>query len=246
MGFADVVTFLNERLFRWTYTPLIYPLMLFVGLLIRLMIPSHTIDDLRNIFSKHSFFDDVFANHAFEVFTILWLFIFFVRVLKDFTRSKYQTLLPTSTNHQSDSKSRTAKAWNLLVVFLFKYCLTLIFVGILLKFREYVHNSQEMNISGHYIGIVTLSLTILWEVKNSISDAEILELDAPDGIDKRTMLTYSLLSGVLCLCALISVIWWVELLITAIFYHTVIEKFLGLCLGFVSPTVVYIRITSLA
>ena len=96
-----------------------------------------------------------------------------------------------------------------------------------------------MNISGHYISIVTLSITIIWETRSSISDADILELENSDGLDKRTLLIYAFLSGVLLLCASILAIWLLVLFVTAVFYHTAVEKLIGLIWGYVTPLLIF-------
>lgn len=240
MGYmGDVVTAVNERVFLWKWTPAVYAVILMVGLIVRLIVPLRFIDDFRGYFSEDNFINVVFGNHAYELFTILWLLVFFMRVLKDFTRSKYQTLLPISTTFRDGVRSRATRAWHMLVVSLLKYTLTLLMVVSILEIRRVIRESYEINISGHYIAIVTLSVTALWEAKESISDAEILKLDTPGDVDQRTLLIYSLLSGVLMLCFVMLMIWCFELLVTAIFYHTVVEKVIGLGLGYVSPVLIY-------
>lgn len=241
--YSAVVSTVNERVFRWKGSVLVYPPVLLVGLIVRFTLSEKVIDNIRtNIFPEDNTFNIIFANHSFQIFTILWLMIFFMHVLKDFTRSKFQSLLPTAIQHTHDTvpfKSKSIRAWQLILSFFLKYSLTLASIVGILTLRHYIQETYGMNISGHYISIVTLSITIIWETRSSISDADILELENSDGLDKRTLLIYAFLSGVLLLCASILAIWLLVLFVTAVFYHTAVEKLIGLIWGYVTPLLIF-------
>lgn len=100
------------------------------------------------------------------------------------------------------------------------------------------------DISGHFCFITTLSL-ILWYELKEFDEAYFLKIEgdveAQEEIDPQESSWFSFtVTNVVRWSVLLTLIIWAQLLTTtAIFYHTVLEKILGLALGYVGPYLFY-------
>ena len=103
-----------------------------------------------------------------------------------------------------------------------------------------------LNISGHYFFIVTLSLSLFYELKillHSTMDSIDESFEGQDdGLGLSNKLKLSIASATLTtlLISLVLLVWIGTLSVTAIFYHTIREKIMGLVFGYLAPVVDYV------
>lgn len=104
------------------------------------------------------------------------------------------------------------------------------------------------DISGHFCFITTLSLILWYELKEfdetyfALTD---IEEQKKIEIHESSWFSFTV-TNLVRWSVLISLIIWIQLLTTtAIFYHTVLEKLLGLALGYVGPYLFYHLIPSI-
>lgn len=104
----------------------------------------------------------------------------------------------------------------------------------------------SLNISGHYFFIVTLSLSLFYELKillhssmDSI-DRSFEEQDDGLGFSRKLMISIISITTITLLTCAVLLIWCGTLSVTAIFYHKIHEKIMGLLFGYVGPVVNYI------
>lgn len=104
----------------------------------------------------------------------------------------------------------------------------------------------SLNISGHYTFLVTLSLSTLYELDillhttlDSIQRHYEEENDGL-GLSKKLRISIVLLTGTVIVSLLVPLIWAGVLSVTAIFYHTIQEKLIGLAFGYIAPVLNYI------
>lgn len=95
--------------------------------------------------------------------------------------------------------------------------------------RQFGHWEGGFDISGHFCFLVTLSL-ILWnDLRLLVFTGDIENQVKPS---KFVPLTIGTTLGLI-------IIWAQILLVTATFYHTLLEKILGLCMGYITPYLLY-------
>jgi len=110
--------------------------------------------------------------------------------------------------------------------------------------EEWVPGS--LNISGHYAFLGTLSLSLLYELKlflhSSIDSIEksFEEQDDDDESSWNLKTSITLLGTISFLSLFVVLIWCGVLTITAIFYHTLQEKIMGLAFAYISPMLNYV------
>ncbi len=104
----------------------------------------------------------------------------------------------------------------------------------------------SLNISGHYFFIVTLSLSLFYELKillhSTMDSIDKSFEEQDDGLGLSNKLKVSIASATLTtlLISLVLLVWIGTLSVTAIFYHTVREKIMGLVFGYLAPVVNYV------
>lgn len=231
---------INENVFLNPWlgtTPL---LVLFVGTVLRSLMPESLWTWLKAtwIFSESNVLNKIFADHGFPVFTILYLLTCFSRILVHFTPSTTQ-LLPSTATTRTEFKSKSSQLGLVLIDMFAKYLITFLFLVVFLSIKaKVISKDEEFVISGHYIGITTLSVTILWEVREVISHSSLWDLE-DDEWELKSIISFAVISSIMVICLVCIVTWWCVLSVTTVFYHTLREKCIGLIFGYLSPLTVY-------
>lgn len=95
------------------------------------------------------------------------------------------------------------------------------------------------DISGHFCFITTLSLILWYELYDFEISYFHNDVESQKQSESSSWLDFTV-TNVVRWCVLICLSIWIEvLLVTSIFYHTVLEKLLGLALGYVAPLLFY-------
>lgn len=231
-----------------------FPLVLLSGLFLKVVIPDSLLDKWRDasLVNERNILNRVFGEHGFELFSVLYLMILFGKVLKDFLKSKYQTILPSTATTRNDFKSKSTRALLVVKGFALRYLTTFFLLGIVFYLRAFVLDQTKgdsgdgFNFSGHYFSLIAYSLSLIWEFHNSISTSELFELEDFTSTDSKTKFIYLCYTIILACTLILVIIWSSVLLATAIFYHTFAEKVIGLLIGYAIPVTVYLLLNRVA
>ncbi|CCC70770.1 hypothetical protein NCAS_0F02860 [Naumovozyma castellii] len=234
--------------FKWPNVCLVYPTILVLGTIINTIVREETLDRQKHeyyILSSKNILNRVFAYNG----NLIWAMLFgMMAYFQVWIRIRTQDLLPRDAQIINRQRlQRLIKQY--IVKFVLKYLLlfiTFLFIDGLFLFtggqctyglgiwsaekckNEGGHWEGGFDISGHFCFLMNVSL-ILW------CELSILERYLRDEeLEMETIITnYS----VLLKCILY--LWMSMLCVTAIYYHTLLEKILGCLLGYCCPLIMY-------
>lgn len=226
--------------------------------------------------SDQNIINKTFADHGLDIFIIFLLLIFIVRITLTELKNDQLPLLPTSLNiTDNPTLSKLKKILKIAAVYLIRYVITYLVLLGLFAIKNYGSTKTggqcqptqdtslnkrflatclpdehwvagSLNISGHYAFLVTLSLSILYELKillhATLDPIQRHFEEEDDGLGLSTKLQASivLLTVTVVITLLVVLIWAGVLSVTAIFYHTIQEKLIGIAFGYIAPVINYI------
>ncbi|SCU98279.1 LAFA_0G16798g1_1 [Lachancea sp. 'fantastica'] len=232
---------------------LIYPCAFVLGLAVNLVVDSSQLDHQKDTFyllSSGNWINQIFAYRGNLIWTLLYIALACFQVQLQVSR-QYFLPLDARNGGQRDSKSvikavkpflakLVLKNLALLVVFLI---IDGIFVWTGGSCSTSGTKSAEtcrkqggewtggFDVSGHFCFLTIVSL-ILWEELRGARQYMIVnEIDANNESKIWLPLQYTVVS--------VLAVWAFILCVTAIYYHTVLEKVLGLAMGYIGPGVIY-------
>ncbi|CDR39427.1 CYFA0S03e03180g1_1 [Cyberlindnera fabianii] len=230
---------INDNFFKATHAATTPIGILVVGIVTRTALPQSAFIYLKGlwIFSESNVMNAIFADHGLLIFTVVYLLVFFARLVAHFAVPNPRPLLPTPASTRLEPKSQM---WFLLGDMFVRYVLTLgTLVSLMIMKVKVMEADENFVISGHFLGITTLTITLLWEVRSSLSLCEVWDLDESHILTFKRQVAFVVVSMVTVLCFTAIVIWWCVLIVTATFYHSLRERIIGLLLGYVSPVAAY-------
>ena len=244
---------METSLVDWQLIGFVYPVELLLGELIHLMIGEDGLEKQKKeyyILKSGNIINQVFVYYGNLVFFFLFGFIVWFQI---YFQTTSHTLLPGADDSSRSSSSPVKKSLmkqyavkyvlkNLMLFFIFNW-IDILFVitgGFCSDESETFsaaicrQNGGEwkggFDISGHFCFIMNLSM-ILWiellNLKKYIKEEGLEYL-----VNMWVKLAVTIILAVLF-------IWIFMLFITAIYYHTFLEKILGCALGYVCPYILY-------
>ncbi|XBW36012.1 hypothetical protein QEN19_001587 [Hanseniaspora menglaensis] len=229
----------------------IYPVILLLGLALSLIIPNEW--KKFYLFSSRNILNKIFAYNGNVVFTIFYLLISLTKLISLPIKKQFLgSLLPIpNTISIDDNKNKKSKKKVLFSQFL-KFILKniILFIDFFIIDHLFiatggncfinnlptsdVKDAQVCNkmkgewkggfdISGHFCFITSISLMFLCELKMMIEEYQFKHVN-------KIMAS---------LILIIVFIWCCLLSVTSVFYHTVLEKMLGLSMGYICPLIIY-------
>lgn len=253
------VTIANKKIKSFL---LIFPALLVVGLFLSTLIPASWSSFY--LFSSRNFINKVFAYKGNLIFTILYVLISFAKFIdfrkaSNMTQLKKISLLPLpNALDTKDSKRLVTSGKKILTIQLVKF--TLKNVILFLDFWVIDHifvwtggacdlDATSMNhitdaekcrklkgkweggfdISGHFCFLTSVSLILFYEIH------EICRFYENNDYRDFSPFTKSVVSAMITTLY----IWCCLLFVTSIFYHTLMEKVLGLAMGYICSSVIY-------
>ena len=232
----------------------IYPIILIVGLILSLFIPN----DWKSFyfFSSRNLVNKLFAYKGNIIFTVLYTLLSISRVVSVPLKKQLMiSLLPIpntiNVDNEKNNKPKLKVALSQITKFILKNLILYINFFIIDHLFIFtggncfvddepvtsITDSQVcgklngvwkggFDISGHFCFIVSISLVLFNELKIMIDNYQFKQ--ANKIISTLTLVTLFT--------------WCCVLVVTSVFYHTLVEKILGLSMGYICPLVIYSKI----
>ncbi|KAL3233918.1 hypothetical protein RNJ44_03958 [Nakaseomyces bracarensis] len=231
---------------------IIYPIELIVGCFISFLISSETKEyHTKNYYLLRSgnIFNKVFAYNG----NLIWLLLFICIALIQYQlRTNEDPLLPAERRVLTVTRKHKLQ---IVKEYFAKFIIKLFLLDLVFLFIDGVFlltggsctvpnrsiSAEKckklggrwnggFDISGHFCFLINISM-ILWLELSSIGDY----LKAQTGVNTFKRVHSYLISVILAVLC----IWASLLLVTSIYYHTLPEKIIGCCLGYLCPIVMY-------
>lgn len=256
---TSTVSFNNRRIKTFL---LIFPTLLVVGLFLSVIIPSSWTSFY--FFNSRNFINKIFAYKGNLLFTILYILLSFSKLIdfknvSNISHLKRISLLPLPTSLDTTSQKKVVTSWKkILTIQLVKFTLknVILFINFWIIDHIFIWTGGEchldassiskitdaercrsqngkweggFDISGHFCFLTTVSLIFFYELNEVCRFYDINEYKDFSPFTKGVV--FSIATTVYAWCCL--------LFVTSIFYHTILEKILGLIMGYICTSVVY-------
>ncbi|CCD24091.1 Yft2p NDAI_0C04310 [Naumovozyma dairenensis CBS 421] len=237
----------------WPQICYIYPTILFIGVLINSLLPNETLQSHKSnyyVLNSKNIFNQVMAYNGNKVWSILFILLSVIQIRLQSTNIN---LLP---RHVDSAASKRRHVNSLIKQYVIKFVLKNVLLAFLFLIIDslFILTGGECNliediwsaehckakggrweggfdISGHFCFLINISL-ILW------SELSLLNKVLEDREETFTKID-KWMEGVIVIILGCLYLWMGILFVTAVYYHTLLEKILGCILGFVCPIVMY-------
>lgn len=229
---------------------IVYPIELILGIIIAWYMGEDRLDKQRKehyFLGSKNFVNEIFAYNGNLVWTVLFVCLAYVQIE---VRCRNYALLPQDPRNMPSNPLRgllkqyaskiVLKNVLLMVIFWIIDGIFILTGGSCLMGPE-THSAEKcrasggkwaggFDISGHFCFLVNISMILWFELSQYRKYVEREVVGSLGG-----MLT----KGILALTVAVLTIWILMLMITSIYYHTVLEKILGCLMGYICVAVMY-------
>jgi magnesium-transporting ATPase (P-type) len=217
-----------------------------------LVIPPDLFRNLKTLYllNDNNAWNRLFANKGDLVFSAIYLLMVIFTLLEHSLDNKYlsvqESLEVESEQGQVDYRSRGL--YRSLRGYVLRYFMTQMVMFTLLEVRRFVLEATSIDkakltgfkISGHFIFLTTVGISTVLEFGHSLSHTQLFNHLRTEQLSLKLVSMFYFYVFVMVLSLLGVIVWLVSLLITAVFYHTFLEKLIGLVFGLIPPTVTYL------
>lgn len=242
---VDVVEVFNQVLFRnGQNTYFVYPGILLFGCVMSITIPQELFRNLKTLYllNDNNIVNKVFANNGDLLFIILFVMIVFNKLLEFTLVNK----VPDDLECQIQEETKGKKILKTMRGYLLRFTVLQGSMFALLAFRAWVlrktgsDDEEGFRISGHFIFLTTVGISTVLEFGHSLGDSILLQKIKMEHISVKLSLMFYFYTFTMILSLISIIIWMICLLVTAVFYHTLLEKIIGLILGMIPPSITYL------
>lgn len=234
----------------WPKVAILYPIILLTGALLNFFFSEDTLTYIRKnvyLFNSKNVVNQIFAYKGNFIWGVLFIFLSWTQLI-------YRTQGYDLLSRDNESSVRD-KRWMLIRQYAWKFFLKNILLYIIFFFIDHIFiitggrctsgsgtSSAEtcklqdgkwvggFDISGHFCFLMNISC-VLWSELTSFLEY-IKQEELEDNLKK--LYRFGINAIIVTLY-----IWMSLIFVTALFYHTLLEKILGCALGYVCPVVMY-------
>lgn len=234
----------------WKKTAVVYPIELVIGCTIALLMGNERLESQKKKYyflHPKNFLNEIFAYHGNQIWTILFCSLAGLQI---YSKTHVTDAIPRDVRTITYPSTKNLLKQYMVKLILKNVLLALVFLlidGIFIltggMCSDYsgTHSAEKcrrngglweggFDISGHYCFLVSISM-ILWLELQHLKSWMIKE-----DMLRRVNIWYKVIIGTTIVTL---ATWNFILIVTSIYYHTLLEKILGCTMGYICPLIIY-------